>query len=305
MSILVTGSKGFIGKRLIQIIKERYGQSKEIIEYDWLEGELPMPELDGVDHIFHLGAISSTTENDLYKIFHYNYDFTMKLIHLATMAKIPMTLASSASVYGEQARGGRNPLKEDHKSHHEPRTFYSWSKWLIDRHIDQMMPFWREEECPAICSLRLFNVFGEGEEHKMSYNSSSPLTTFKIQAERDGKIILFEGSDNFFRDWIYVDDVCHYFIRTMEEPYHWGTFNIGSGNPVSFGQIGRKIAEKYNVPIEWIQMPDVIRRHYQEWTIADTSKMGQNLSHPYGGEIPEDGRENFLLSPLEYIDLKL
>ena len=91
----------------------------------------------------------------------------------------------------------------------------------------------------------------------------------------------------------------------MEEPYHWGTFNIGSGYPVSFGQIGRKMAEKYNVPIEWIPMPGAIRRHYQEWTIADTTKMRQNLADPYGGEIPEDGRKHFLLNPLEYIDLKL
>ena len=305
MTILVTGSKGFIGKRLVQKLKERYSVGKSIQEYDWKDGELPMPDLDGVKHIFHLGAISSTTENDLNKIFSWNYDFTLKLIHLSTLNKIPMTLASSASVYGEQARGGRNPLKEKSNSDHEPRTFYAWSKWLIDRHLEQMAPFWQEEECPAICSLRLFNVFGEGEDHKIGMNSASPLTNFYKQAKDNKKIIMFEGSDNFYRDWIHVDDVCEYFIRTMEEPYHRGVFNIGSGKTVSFGQIGRAMADKFDAEIEYVAMPQSIRRHYQEWTIADCTKTNSNLGHLYGKIKIADGREDILLSPLEYINLKL
>lgn len=279
MTILVTGSEGFIGKNLIRRLKEQYGVNVKIKEYDWHEGELDMPDLTDVKMICHLGAISATTESDLDKVMRWNYDFTLKLIHLAIENKISMWTASSASVYGTRSLGGLRSLEEDNKGHQEPLSFYAWSKYLIDRHINTMTPFWKDMGVKPIASFRLFNVYGPGEEDKLDNHQSSPVTTFVHQAKEEGVIRLFEGSENFHRDFIHIDDVITKFIDWMESPIYWGIYNVGTGHATSFQQIAQWIAKKYNAKIEYVPMQGAIKKHYQEYTLANMTKVESNFSY--------------------------
>jgi len=285
MTILVTGSEGFIGKNLIRRLKKQYGSNVKLREYDWHEGELDMPDLTDVKTICHLGAISTTTETDLDKIMRWNHDFTLKLIHLAIENNISMWTASSASVYGHRSLNGLQALEEDNKGHQEPLSFYAWSKYLIDRHIDTMMPYWKSVGAKPIASFRLFNVYGPGEEDKLKRHQSSPVTTFAHEAKVNGVIKLFEGSENFHRDFIHVDDVITKFIDWMESPISWGVYNVGTGRATSFQQIAEWIAEKYNAKIEYVPMRGSIRKHYQEWTLANTTKTESNFAYAHDYEM--------------------
>ena len=281
MTFLVTGSEGFIGRNLIRRLKEKYGENCPIREYDFKDGEIDeMPDLTDVKMICHLGAVSSTTEINLDKIMRWNYDFTIKLMHLAVENKISMWTASSASVYGTRCLGGLRALEEDNKGHQEPMSFYSWSKYLIDRHIDTMTPYWKSIRSKPIASFRLFNVYGPGEDDKLHNGQSSPVTTFVSQAKNDGVIRLFEGSENFFRDFIHVDDVITRFINWMESPIYWGVYNVGRGNAISFQQVAEWVAEKYNAKIEYVPMQGHIRKNYQEWTLANMDKISKAFNYP-------------------------
>ena len=57
-----------------------------------------------------------------------------------------------------------------------------------------------------IQGMRLFNVYGPGEEHKGE--QQSVFGKFEKQAKENGVIKVFEGSDKIYRDFIWVGDVC-------------------------------------------------------------------------------------------------
>ena len=45
-------------------------------------------------------------------------------------------------------------------------------------------------------------------------------------------------------------------------------FNVGSGNTLSF----KEIAELYNVPIDFVQLPENLKSSYQTYTCADMTR---------------------------------
>jgi len=61
------------------------------------------------------------------------------------------------------------------------------------------------EEFSSIQSFRYFNVYGDGEDHKG--DQASPVHKFSKQIKETGKLKLFEGSDKFLRDFIWVGDI--------------------------------------------------------------------------------------------------
>ena len=76
MKILVTGYKGFIGSHVYNyLVKEGH----DVTGYDWDESYGCLPYVRDLDWVIHLGAISSTTEKDVSKVFAHNYDFSIKL----------------------------------------------------------------------------------------------------------------------------------------------------------------------------------------------------------------------------------
>ena len=56
---------------------------------------------------------------------------------------------------------------------------------------------------------------------------------------------LFENSDRYFRDFVSVENVVETHVKLIENQ-HSGIFNIGTGRPTSFQEVGEKIAKKYD-----------------------------------------------------------
>jgi ADP-L-glycero-D-manno-heptose 6-epimerase len=118
--------------------------------------------------------------------------------------------------------------------------------------------------------FRYFNVYGpEGEEHKG--NQASPYHQFMKQAE-SGLIKVFEGSKDFKRDFIHVDDVFNIQMKFLDIKEN-GIWNVGSGKPKSFYEV----AQLYNVPIVEISMPENLKNSYQSYTCADLTKLNRSL----------------------------
>lgn len=252
MKILLTGHKGFIGSHLLKKLKE---ENHEVSTYEW--GEI-LPPIIEQDWVIHIGAISSTTEKDIEKVMLQNVDFTTHLYKACKKYGVNFQFASSASLYGLN-----NEFKET--SPLDPRTPYAWSKYLCERYI-------KERIGGNITQIfRYFNVYGpEGEEHKGS--QASPYCQFKKQAEQNGVIKVFEGSENYHRDFIHISEVVDYHLRFLKCQQS-GVFNIGTGTTKSF----LDVAKSFSVPIEEIPMPDILKQSYQKYTCADMTRTNQTI----------------------------
>lgn len=263
MKILVTGNRGFIGQNLV----ERFKSKHEIVTFEWGES---FPEVQGLDWVIHLGAISSTTERNVELIMSQNYDFSCQLLDLCQKHGVNFQYSSSASVYG---------LKKEFEetSPVDPRSPYAWSKYLFDRHVSQLL----SESTPdiRIQGFRYFNVYGPNEAHKR--DQASPFYKFEQQAKTTGVIKLFYGSHHYRRDFVPVErvvEIHEQFLNVKES----GLWNVGTGNARSFQNVAEEIAKKYSARIEYIDMPEVIRVQYQLYTCANLDKLTRTLNEASG-----------------------
>lgn len=254
MKILVTGHKGFIGSHLVTRLEEL---GHEVDGWDWdTDHWQPWPNVKQYDWVIHEGAISSTTERDLDKLFKQNVEFSKYILSECMHWNVNLQWASSASVYGEQ-----KVFVED--GNVLPVAPYSWTKYLFERKTQSVFTN------ITIQGFRYFNVYGGNEHHKG--DQASVFHKFPIQAKETGKITLFKGSQNYKRDFVSVDDVVETHIQMMDNPVS-GIYNVGTGTAVSFDQVGKEIANKLNVPVEYIPMPSNLKLHYQKYTQADMTK---------------------------------
>jgi ADP-L-glycero-D-manno-heptose 6-epimerase len=256
MKILITGHRGFIGSNALKYFKSMH----QVDVYDY---STTMPDLDqGYNWVLHFGAISSTTERDIEKIMQQNYDFSCCLAEQCEQRSINLQYSSSASVYG---------LGTDFKESAppDPRSPYAWSKYLFDRWVS------RRKWSILVQGFRYFNVYGPGEDHKG--DQASPYSKFTKQAREKGIIKLFEGSENYLRDFVHVSRVVHthdQFLKINKS----GIWNIGTGHTRSFLSVAQEIADEYGARIELIPMPEELKASYQKYTCADLTALKEALS---------------------------
>ena len=231
--------------------------------HEWNDS-LDISLFEKLDWVIHLGAISSTTETNADKIYTQNIEFTLELLHLCIDNDVNLQYASSASVYGINQN-----FKEDAPK--SPSSHYAWSKFIVDKFVERIMPDLK------ICvqGFRYFNVFGLHEDHKG--DQASPFYKFEKQAKETGTIKIFEGSENFRRDFIHVDNVCQIHKLMLDKPVS-GIYNVGMGTTRSFQSVAEEIANKHNAKIEYIPMPENIRKQYQSYTCADLTKLNGVLN---------------------------
>ena len=244
--IILTGSKGFIGKKFLEKLT-----GKNVIEVE--KKNAPdfcknFTEWDKVKLIIHQGAISSTTCTDIELLINTNVAFTEWLFEKAIKYKIPIKYASSASVYGHLSKENLiNPL-----------NYYAITKVITDYWVQDNM-----DRFELVQGFRYFNVYGEGEDHKG--DQASPVHKFTKQIKDTGALKLFKRSDRFLRDFICVDDVVD-IVLNNEKPS--GIYDLGTSNPISFQEVGELVAKKYNGIIKYIPFPEHLEGKYQEYTRA-------------------------------------
>lgn len=282
--IIVTGSSGFIGSNLVLELCRR-GYSVLGVDYvldrpycnkvtnfrhtpaDMFYSSIDKYITEPIEIIFHEGAISSTTETDTKKLFEYNISPTMELMYFCRDRGIPLQYASSASVYG-------NPSREQWHNPHkpmEPLNAYARTKKSSDYLADWILQSRRPPR--LFQGMRYFNVYGPNEDHKG--DQASPYHKFRQQLKESGRIRLFEGSRDFYRDFISVEEVIKFKLSAWESQGS-GVFDVGTGNPRSFYDVAVEVCQLHEIDnpdsvIDWIPMPDNIRAHYQVYSWANMS----------------------------------
>ena len=262
--ILVTGAYGFIGSKFVKFLNQK--GITDIIVSDYLDNGRQFKNLNGAkfesfvhpdmilsaikarsfDQVFHFGAISDTTCWDGNLVMTRNYQFTVDLLATCSRNKVPVSYSSSASVYGN----GNGPL-----------NLYAYSKHLVDQLVESA----RSE---YVQGFRYFNVFSLDDAEWHKGNQASPYYKFKQQALETGRIEIFEGSEEFYRDFVHVDAVCHiqYEMSQRKTP---GIFDLGSGTQTSFAKVAEYVASQTDAKIVEIPFPQHLKGHYQTSTLAN------------------------------------
>ncbi len=280
--IVVTGGAGFIGSNIVRglnkigitdiLVVDNLKNSKKhlnlnalefsdfIDKNDFLEN---IGKIGNIELIFHEGACSNTLETDGKYMLKNNYEYSKTLLHYSLSNNIRFIYASSASVYGL----GQNGFEENRKNEF-PLNIYAYSKFLFDQYVRRNAL----DKNTQIVGLRYFNVYGPNEHHKGKM--ASVIYHFHNQIQDDGTMKLFEGSDKFKRDFVYVDDVVDVNLFFMENRSVKGIFNVGTGKAESFLKLAQIMQSLYqNVRIEFIKFPEELKNKYQAFTQANLENL--------------------------------
>jgi len=295
-TILITGGAGFIGSNLAFYFQENFPKSKVIVfdcfrndetfqngnlksfgHYKNLIGfrgdiisgninnrdDLDLLNKYNFDFIFHHAAISDTRVYDQEIIMKTNVNSFYDLLEIAKKDQSIMVYASSAATYGNQpspqAVGNENPENP-----------YGFSKYIMDQIA---IRYSMENPDLTLVGLRFFNVYGPREYYKA--NTSSMVIQLGHQI-LDGKIPrLFKGSDQIFRDFIYIDDVLQACIKACDSKQN-GSYNVATGIPRSFQEIADILQNELDTDLgtEYFSNP---YDGYQMNTKADILSTRKNL----------------------------
>ena len=296
--ILVTGGAGFIGSNLVAALQER-GETEIVVVDRLREGikwrnvakrelaDLITPEQlpaflernrSAIDVIFHMGAISATTERDADKIVANNLRLSLDLFEWCARFGVRLIYASSAATYGDGTRGFKDEGSCEALAQLRPLNAYGWSKLAFDRRVARLV---REGSPtpPQWAGLKFFNVYGPNEYHKDEMKSVVAKTYPKAAAGEQAVLFRSHHPDyadgGQLRDFVWVGDCVDVMLWLEEHPEVSGLFNCGSGKARSFLDLAKAVYAALGTEpvIEFVDTPVEIRDKYQYFTEADMAKL--------------------------------
>jgi ADP-L-glycero-D-manno-heptose 6-epimerase len=255
--IILTGAGGFIGSVVLGYLNLQRVTDIIIVDdlpyenqYKNLIGKqykrlVSIDDIDSIDEnitgVIHIGANANTLEKNWSSIYATNVKSTRKWNAFCKQRKIPFIFTSSASVYGN----GSGPMNQ-----------YAFSKLLSENEVEGVV-------------LRLFNVYGPNEYHKG--RMASTILHWFDQIKETEEITIFENSKNYFRDFVWVEDIAKTIYYFMFENYQPGIYDLGSGSSTDFETIADLVISNTNKGKKrFVDMPDDLKKQYQINTLADT-----------------------------------
>lgn len=257
---LVTGATGFIGRHLVEKLVHAGATVRAVSRSADTLSSTPDVErvvadlydldsleqvMSGVDVVYHLAGVGSPASSfaDVPELFQVNAVGTHNVLEAARLSGVRRVVtASSAAVYGaidSLAISEDAPLK--------PTSSYGLSKLAQEQACDM---YSRVHGLETL-SLRLFNVYGPGEDFSESNRKLIPMIVRKLL--RSEPITLFGRGDQI-RDFVYVDDVVHAMVSAAGAEVRKAiVLNIGTGIGTSAYQITQSLTTSLNkqASIDW------------------------------------------------------
>ena len=296
--IVVTGGAGFIGSNLVAGLEEegerelvvcdrlRDGDKWRNIAKRELADVVPPADLPAflagagsrVRAVFHMGAISSTTETDADLILHTNVHLSRDLWRWCAEQRVPFIYASSAATYGDGREGFDDDGSVEGLAGLRPMNAYGWSKHLFDRMVarwvasgDPMPPQW--------VGLKFFNVYGPNEYHKGTMQSIVA-KAFPVASAGDAVTLFRSHNPDYadggqLRDFVSVRDCVSVMLWLLNHPETSGLFNLGAGQARSFLDVMGSLfsALDRETAVQWMDTPVEIRDRYQYYTQAEMDRL--------------------------------
>jgi nucleoside-diphosphate-sugar epimerase len=229
--ILVVGSNGYIGSRLVQLMGDDYivtgidknyfknctiGKSEKILFVEKCASKLNKQDLKGVDALVFLAAFNNDPilQISTKAIYDKELKYTLKAAKLCKKYKIRFIYPSSCSIYGF----GKKVFNENSKLN--PLTLYSKNKINIEKKLNLLK---NKNFKPII--LRLGTVFGPSPRLRLDLVANM----FAGMAICNKKIEL-NSNGLSWRPHIFIDDVCKnilFFINCDLDILVNNIYNIG------------------------------------------------------------------------------
>lgn len=243
MKMIITGTSGFIGARLLQSARATYrnnvtafssrqSEGSHIVYRDEPDFGLTPTDLaliEGAEVLIHAGAFTPKSSTDANQIANCtsNITFTKKLLDLPWRNLKKIVFLSTLDVYANVD----GPISENTPT--VPISLYGLSKLYCER----MVTLHANEKGIVGQLMRIGHVYGPGEE---KYAKVIPKT---IQNIVDGKDVELWGEGRELRSFIYIDDVVAAIVKAVvlqEEP---GVINVVGGNAIAIRDLIKTLIE--------------------------------------------------------------
>jgi UDP-glucose 4-epimerase len=288
MRLLVTGSAGFIGSRLVPRLLAQGGR---VLGFDDLSLGQPAPlaadafafqqgdvrdaaavraafERFRPTHLVHLAALHHipTCDAEPVRAVDVNVVGTQVLLDAAQDVECGrVVFASSGAVYDwcdGPLTPGRTPLR--------PRDMYSVSK-VANEH---QLAVWQEKTGGTVAVARVFNVVGPHDRN----GHLIPAIVAQIDRAR-GRCTVRLGNTTTRRDYVYVDDVAEALARMTTADLAAGlhTFNVGGGSEYSVADLVERVAAIAGVQCDIVADPARRRVVDRPGQLADISATTERL----------------------------
>ena len=281
MNILITGSAGFVGSHVYDILVAAghnvfgvdnldprihpgiVGQPSRVQRASkyW---DIPMDILGESDVLIHLAAQVGVADSmtDMYRYVSQNtYDNALLLDLITRTQSAPgfrlkhLIVASSMSIYGDPAHHCNHTPGGlvDERAEIQPASIYGLTKYDQERQC----LLWSQVSGIPVTALRFFNVYGERQALHNPY--TGVIANFANWLLRDEQPVVYEDGQQT-RDFVHVEDVARavaYFVRPMRVSDMGGVFNISTAIPTTIEDMARHLAHGLGKDIE----PNVTGEH--------------------------------------------
>ena len=246
---LVTGATGFIGRTVIDRlvaagwnVRALHRGTSEISAetgVHWVNADLNNIDLleesmQDEDVVIHLAGVGSPSWgiDQAELLFHTNVVGTLNVVEAAKRTGVKRIVStSSASIYGNVDSDAI-----DETTVPAPSTSYGLSKLAQE---DALKLASRTSGIETV-SLRLFNVYGPGEDMSDSNRKLIPTIARNIRA---GNAITVFGDGRQTRDFVHVDDVAEAIVTSASVPLSTSdVINIGTGVGTSILEVIETVA---------------------------------------------------------------
>ena len=275
MKVLVTGSEGFIGSHLTELLVEKGFEVKAFVRYNfkndwgWLEESKYKNDIEiytgdvrdfdsvydamkDVDVVFHLAALIGIPYSYISPLAYIktNTEGTYNVLEAGRKLNLKRIIITSTSeIYGTAQYV---PIDEKHP--YNPQSPYAASKAAAD-HL--ALSYYRSFGTP-VTIIRPFNTYGP----RQSARAVIPTIISQILA---GKKQIKLGNLSPTRDLNYVKDIANGFITVgLHENTIGDVYNLGTGQEISIGDLAEKIIELTGKEVEIIEDTQRIRPEKSE-----------------------------------------
>jgi len=224
-TILITGSKGFIGSHIQKKLSNEYSIYKKNNNSLNLLDRKNILRMKKVDFVIHAAAKTPGKNNLHSNDFHENNVIgTLNILDYCVKNNIKKLIYISSFVYGKPRY---NPIDEIHPIN--PHTEYTKSKFLAE----ELCRIYSKLYKLNIIILRPFGIFGKSQK-------SEYIIPNLINSIKNKKQILIMNKKSR-RDFLFINDFVDVISKTLKKNFKFEIFNVGSGISYSFEEIIQKI----------------------------------------------------------------
>ncbi len=218
MKVLVTGSEGFLGRRLCALLD---AQTEHIVlrydlqlGHDVLNAEQLDDALDGVDACIHLAAVADLyiAEEDPERTQSINVEATRLVLEACNRHDVRLLFASTVCAYGNNGYE-----QSDENAPLAPTEVYALSKATAETLL--------ADQLDKHCILRLATFYGPDMRQSLA-------TSVFIRALLNDEVIHIHGDGQQTRCYTHVEDVANGILCILESKQA-GVFNIAGEEEVS------------------------------------------------------------------------